>query len=286
MTQPFDFRKPPPGELDRQTAGWLNEACYRATVAWAKQIPYSAELQSKGVASVTAGDGLNALPADAIGFPVKAASIIDDSFLIAISRPLVIALLSGLMGEKVASLPSDRSLTSLENSLCSYMIRELFLAPLESAWPLPDPVKLSVTTVGGGAPRTLWRVAAADPSLLATLHVLTQFGEHPCYLLLPRSQLWTRLADPPPAKASPHKAVEREHIESLVHEMAVEVGVTLGTAEMSLFDLARLQAGDLLILKQKVSEPLQASVGGSPKFRVWPGAVGSHQAVQVHAANA
>jgi flagellar motor switch protein FliM len=282
MSEPFNFRKPPPGELDRQTAGWLNEACYRVNATWAKLIPFQTEMVSKGVASLTSGDGLNALPTDAVGFPIIASSNVDDGFLLVISRPLLIALLSGLMGERVAQLPGDRTLSVLESELCTYLIRELFLVPFEAAWPLPDP--LSLKSQPFGAPRTVWRVAAADPALLATLNILTPFGEHTFNLLLPRSQLWSRLAEPPPPKASTMKPVEREHIESLVHEMAVELQVMLGSADLTLYDLAKLQVGDLLVLKQKVSEPLEANVGGVNKFHVWPGAVGSHQAIQVQMA--
>jgi len=60
--------------------------------------------------------------------------------------------------------------------------------------------------------------------------------------------------------------------------------VVPGTAKITLSEMARLKPGDLLVLRQKVSEPLAAEVAGAPKFRVWPGAVGSRAAVQIHAA--
>jgi flagellar motor switch protein FliM len=127
-------------------------------------------------------------------------------------------------------------------------------------------------------------VAAAEPALLATVLVTTAFGELPVHLLLMRSVRLMRLADPPPMKVTPLREEERVQIETLVREMDVELAVTLGTAELTLYDLARLQTGDVVVLRQKVSEPLTAGVGGTPKFRVWPGAVGGRQAVQVHAA--
>jgi hypothetical protein len=279
---PFDFRKPPPGELEWHTAEWLSEAARLAAGRWSKLLTFEADPISGGVIPTTAGDGMAALPGNAIGFPMTAAADHpDDGFLLAVPRPLVLTLLAGLMNEVVTEMAADRDLTALEASLCGYLAAELFVGPLVDAWPLSDPPKW--TAGGVGLPRNVWRVPAADPALLASFLVRTPFGELPYHLLFMRSVRLLRLADPPPAKASP-VPTERRQIESLVREMNVEVAVTLGSAELTLYDLARLSAGDLVVLRQKVSEPLSAEVGGEPKFKVWPGAVGGRQAVQVHSA--
>jgi flagellar motor switch protein FliM len=278
--EPFDFRKPPPGVLEWQTAEWLSEATRLASIAWAKLLTFRAEPMAGGVVSTTAGDGLTSFNAATVGFPISTEDATDDGFLLALPRPLVITLLAGLMNEVVTGLAADRDLSALESSLCSYLIRELFLAPMQAAWPLPDPPRW--VAGAAGSPRNVWRVAAADPAVLATFLVTTPFGELPFHMLFMRSVRMLRLTDPPPMKASPLVPAEREHIESLVREMAVDMEVTLGTAELTLYDLAQLRTGDVLVLRQKVSEPLQAMVAGAPKFRVWPGAVGGRQAVQVH----
>jgi flagellar motor switch protein FliM len=278
---PFDFRKPPPGVLEWQTAEWLAEAARLASITWSKLLTFQAEPSAGGVVPTTAGDGLATLPANALGFPVMSETDPGDGFLLAVPRPLVLTLLAGLMNEVVTALVPDRDLTALESSLCGFLARELFLNPMTAAWPLDDPPRWAAGA--GGLPRNVWRVAAADPAVLASFMVNTPFGELPFYLLFMRSVRLLRLADPPPMKASPLVPAERQHIESLVREMTVDVDVTLGTAELTLYDLAKLRSGDVLMLRQKVSDPLTASVAGTPKFRVWPGAVGGRQAVQVHA---
>lgn len=279
---PFDFRKPPPGELEWQTSEWLAEAARSAAAVWAKLLTFKADPMAGGVTSTTAGDGMAELPANAVGFPVSATDHPDDGFLLAVPRPLVITLLAGLMNEAVTGMAADRDLTALEQSLCGYLARELFLGPLEATWPLPEKPRWEAGPVG--LPRNVWRVAAADPALIATFLAITPFGELPFHLLFMRSVRLLRLADPPPMKSSPLVPAERRHIESLVREMPVELAVTLGSAELTLYDLAKLAAGDVVVLRQKVGEPLSAEVGGTAKFKVWPGAVGGRQAVQVHSA--
>jgi flagellar motor switch protein FliM len=277
MSLSFDFRKPPPGELEWQTAEWLAEAARLASITWGRLLTFKADAIAGGVAPTTAGAGLLALPGNSIGFPIADD---DEGFLLALPRPLLLTLLAGLMNEVVTDFVPDRDLSALETSLCGYLVRELILAPMENAWPLADRPKW--TPGAGGQPRNVWRVAPADPAVLATVGITCAFGTQSMQLLFPRSVRLLRLADPPPPKAAPQSDTQRRHIEALVKEMPVDVTVQLGLSELTLYDLAKLQPGDLLVLKQKVGEPLPAAVGGTDKFRVWPGAVGGRQAVQIH----
>jgi flagellar motor switch protein FliM len=48
-------------------------------------------------------------------------------------------------------------------------------------------------------------------------------------------------------------------------------------------DLTQLKAGDVLVLRQKVNQPLDGLVSGARKFRVWPGVIGSRAAVLIDA---
>jgi flagellar motor switch protein FliM len=65
--------------------------------------------------------------------------------------------------------------------------------------------------------------------------------------------------------------------------MAVDLTVLLGTADLSMQDIGRLQAGDVVVLRQKVDEPLDGLLAGARKFRVWPGVVGDRAAVVIDA---
>ena len=90
------------------------------------------------------------------------------------------------------------------------------------------------------------------------------------------------LLEPPDLPPPEIKDEDTELIEALVKEMPTTMLVTLGKVDLTLTDFARLAEGDLLVLDQRVGEPLTARVAGEEKFLVWPGAVGRRQAVKVH----
>lgn len=277
---PFDFRKPPAGEMERQASGWLALACRRGSEVWSRLLPYPAQIKPGPVESLTAAAGLTAIPGDVVGFPLTTPDAADGTLLLAIRRPLLLALLMGLLGETPTSLPDDRNATELEESLLGYLVREMFLDPLEKGWPVADAPTL--TAGMPGLPRVVWSRAANDTTLLLTLSVSMPFGEYPVQVLVPRSGRWEKLVQVPPSP--PAAAPEtRDHIESLVREMPVDLAVVLGTADLSMHDLARLKAGDVVILRQKVNQPLEGLVAGARKFRVWPGVKGNRAAVQIDA---
>lgn len=276
----FDFRRPPPGDLERHLGGWVAASCRLASAAWPRLLPYPAELKPGPVEAVTAATAAGSFPDDAVGFPLTTPDPADGTGLLVLRRPLLLALLAGLLGETPAELPADRDPTELEASLIDYLARELFLVFLEKTWPGAESLRLTASKPG--PPRAVRRGDTGDMVVLAALTAATPFGDHPVHLLLPRAGVWERLARgtrPSIDAAAPNP----EHITALVREMSVDLAVILGTAELTMSQVARLSAGDVVIFRQKVDEPLDGLVAGARKFRVWPGAVGNRTAIQVHA---
>ena len=277
----FDFRKPPPGELGRQATGWLSAGCRRAAGPASRLFPYPVALAVGNVEVVGAAAGLAALPEDAIAVPLTTADPADGTALLIFRRPMLHALLAGLVGETPAALPADRETTELELSVIGYLVRELFLDPLERAWPAPGPPQL---TPGASAPpRLAWAGGPADLILFATLDVTTPFGENPIYVLVPRTGLGGRLAAAGARTTAPPPPAPAAHIEALVREMVVDLTVLLGTADLTMHDVSELRAGDVVVLRQKVDQPLEGLLSGARKFRVWPGTVGERAAVLIDA---
>jgi flagellar motor switch protein FliM len=276
----FDFRKPPPGELGRQANKWLTAACKRATASWSRALPYPTELALGPVEVVSAGVGLDSFPDDATAIPLNTPAAADGTVLLVFSRPVLLALLAGLVGETPTALPADRDLTELELSLIGFLAQELFLDALEKSWPTVPAPKL--TPGAPTSPRIAWTGGENDLALFTQLKLTAPFGEHPVYLLVPRTGIWAKLGASP-AKPKPPAAAPSEQIQALVREMAVELTVVLGSAELSMQDLANLTAGDVVVLRQKVDRPLEGQLSGMPKFRVWPGVIGDRVAVVIDA---
>lgn len=282
MTTPvaYDFRKPPPGELGRQAERWLAASCRRMGGPWARMLPYTAELKVGNVEVVGASAGLSALPDDATAIPLTAEGD-DGTILLIIRRPFLLALLAGLVGEAPTALSPDRDPTELELSLVGYLVRELFLDPLERGWPAAAPPKF--TPGPPMPPRLAYTGPSSELVLFATLNAAVPYGEHPVYFIVPRSGLGDRLAaaDSPAAAVVP--AGSSKHIEALVREMSVELTVLLGTADLTMSEIGGLRTGDVLVLRQKVDQPLDGLLSGERKFRVWPGVIGERAAVVIDA---
>jgi flagellar motor switch protein FliM len=275
---PFDFRSPPPGELERQTAGWLAAACRRAGPAWRSKLPYAAEMRPGTVETVTMQAGLSRIAATDIAIPMTSPDAADGTVLLAMSRSLLLALLNGILGETPTALPADRDLTQVERSLIGHVARELFLDHIAPTWPGAEPLHLVAGTAMLGS--EIRPVQPGDMALLATLTIVTPFGEQPATLVLPRTGRWERLVIPP--RTERPVARDPAQIAALVREMPVELAVVLGTTELTMSELAHLRSGDVVVLRQKVAEPLEGLIAGERKFRVWPGAIGHRAAIQVH----
>jgi flagellar motor switch protein FliM len=125
-------------------------------------------------------------------------------------------------------------------------------------------------------------VPGGDPAIAAILDVATPFGDHPVHLLVHRVGRWDSLVR---AEGSPKPETPgvREQMESLVREMPVELEIVLGSADLTMHDVAALRAGDVIVLQQKVNQPLDGLVSGTRKFRVWPGAIGPKAAILIDA---
>jgi flagellar motor switch protein FliM len=276
----FDFRKPPPGELERQMSKWLTIAARQASGAWTRLIPFPTELKLGRVESLPAASGLGTLGDEAVGFPITTTDSADGTILLALDRPFLLTLLGGLLGETPTTIPADREPTDLESSLVGYLTRELFLTPLEKGWPSTDPPVLTAGSLG--TPRSVWRMPGGETVLLLTMLASTPFGEYPIHMLVPRTGRWERITHVNP-RAKPVPPAPREQLEAIVREMSVDLDVVLGTADLTMNELAHLKAGDVVVLRQKVNQPLDGFISGARKFRVWPGVVGTRAAILIDA---
>ncbi len=102
----------------------VNSGLQAGRCSWSRALPYPAEL-SLGLVDVTnAGSVLDSFPEDATAIPLSTPNTADGNVLLVFSRPVLFALLAGLVGETPTALPADRDLTELELSLVGFLARE------------------------------------------------------------------------------------------------------------------------------------------------------------------
>jgi flagellar motor switch protein FliM len=277
----YNFRKPGPlaTDLENRLAAWLRGACGLAPERWPRHLPIPLETAFRGVDTVRPADGLARLSDTALGYRVTLSAVGMNTLLI-LPRPLVLALVAAAQGDAAGELPGDRALTVVEDALAEYLVSHLLLAVFQEAWPGSEPVTLALAQKEEEPKRS--RVFAPDQNVVVCLFSLSgPFGAQEWHWMLPQAALLEQLAKAGQVAETGQEAEARPRLEVLVRQFPVQLSVSLGAVELPIALLARLRPGDVVVLNQRVHEPLIASVGPERRFRVWPGRVGPQQAFQV-----
>jgi flagellar motor switch protein FliM len=277
----YNFRKP--GRLDsdvkQQLADWLRAGCELAPTKWAKHFALPMKMEFRGHETARPVDSLASLPEAAIGFrlTVNPGSM---NTLVVLPRPLALALVGYALGERDNALPPDAELTAVEESLCEYVVQNLLMVGLQETWPSLESleVKFGQREL---SPRWTRMFPPYADLVTCTFALNGPFGEQDWHWIVPQKELLEQLGHIGEGPSALQEKETRPRLESIVQELPVEISVALGTVQLPIAQLALLAPGDVIILSQRVSEPLHAQVADKQKFRVWPGRIGLRQAVQI-----
>jgi flagellar motor switch protein FliM len=284
QAQPYNFAKPGrlTADVEQRVTFWLRTAAALAAKKAARHLPFAVEMTLGGLEVQRPADGLATLPEAATGYGVAFGGPTANAMLV-LPRPLALAVVGAMLGDVATALPEDRELTVVENDLCEFFVGDVLTSALQETWPAADQIPFRR---GRRETHPRWtRIFPPDDNVVVvSFHVKAPFGEGDWYCLFSQKRLLEQLALSLPGadkiKAAP-TAPEPTRLRLLVEELPVELTVVLGTVELSLAELAKLSEGDLVILNQRVSEPLTAYLAGEKKCKGWPGRVGSRQAFEV-----
>jgi flagellar motor switch protein FliM len=282
--QPYNFAEPGrlTADVEQRVSGWLRAAAALAAKKAARQLPFTPEMSLVGVEVQRPAEGLAKLPEAAAGYGLSLGGEAANAML-ALPRPLALAVVGAMLGDVGPSLPEDRDLTVVEVDLFEFFTGDVLVGTLQETWPAAEAVPL---VVRGREVHPRWtRIFPPDDNVVVCTFALKgPFGDSEWYLLLSQKQLLGQVAlampggDRPKGGGGPPESVR---LRLLVEELPVELTVLLGTVELSLADLARLSVGDVVILNQRVSETLPAVLAGEKMCKGWPGRVGSRQAFEI-----
>ena len=272
----FDFRRPPPSGFEERVTRWLTDAGVVAIKLWPRIMPQPVTLKAVKTESVTAESVISPLTEHDFGMRLSCSANASDDCLLVTTRSLLLALVSASVGTMPTEMPADRELTQIERSLAEHLTKQMLLATLQEAWPVEGGLKFAIAEMG--VPQKVSPIPGNDVALWATMEVAGPFGGAHLRMLMPRSGVVQQLV-----RTTTVETVAKQHtqIETAVREFPVDMSVVLGSVAVPLSRLASLAEGDVLILNQKVHEPLTARIGATDKFNVWPGAIGKKQAVRV-----
>ena len=237
----YDFRKPTrmAGGLEQRLAAWLEAACALAPAQWKQQLPLPVDMSFRKVETIRPADGLAQFPETTTAYTVHV-NARESTTLALLPRPFALALVTAALGGAVGEALVDRELTSVEDAVCEYLIQKLFVALLQETWPGAEPVQLSL---GTKEPAARWsRLFAPDENLIACeFAVAGPFGEQTWHWLLPFTGLPQQLGGSSGLGAPTPEAAPDHRLRALVDDLPVEVVALLGTAELSLSQLAGLR---------------------------------------------
>ena len=194
-----------------------------------------------------------------------------------LSRRLVVTFVEGMFGDAPEEMPADRLLTDVENSLVEIVIQEVQKALVEAqpcAQPKPCPLQ------GEKRIRELTRTFPEQEQItVARFQVSTSCGQGEAIWILSQAAVLSFAAHVSECRIATR--ADDGEMANTIRQIPLEVVVGLGRASIHVAELVNLQVGDIVVLNQRVTDPLYADVAGTTKFRGWPGRLGTRQAFQI-----
>lgn len=276
----YDFTKPAPltaAVRDRFTS-WSRSALALTNKSWSKQLPVRMEAVLKEWEAVYARQALARLPEPCLAYRVILAGGKLTTLLV-LPRKLMLNLVAALLGDDGAA-PEERDLTMVEEGLADYFLVEYWLTAFRETW--PGGPTASWVLDGRDANPARSRLYAPEESLQA-FHWLIRgpWGDAAGVWLFPQTAFLGALAGTEQTAGQAPEPISPARRASAVQALPILVQVILGTAELKLSQLRRLQVGDVLVLDKAGENQASACVGARELYRGRIGRRGSSKAFQI-----
>lgn len=173
---------------------------------------------------------------------------------------------------------TSRELTAVEASLAGLFLEQV-AATLGESWPRQEPLPIQTTEIERQPKRSRMFAPEQVMLMIGLQFQLAQCGTATIHLVVPKPQAMA-LFEIAKDAGQPSPSGETIGLQT-VSNIQVEVTAELGQATLDLGDFLTLTPGDIIVLEQKVDEPLRVQVNGIPKFHGWPGRQGHHQVIKI-----
>ncbi|MFC1758368.1 FliM/FliN family flagellar motor switch protein [Planctomycetota bacterium] len=192
-------------------------------------------------------------------------------------RKIVLSVFDQMMGNEFTELPEDRPLTSIENSLFTAFTNELSEAMSET-----QPCESGLLCKQFGEPRfeEIGNVfSETEQIVVVEIKLQGNFEGQSFFWHMSQDatlSFVTHVTESMNANDNPRPELER-----LIHQIPMNVVVNLGRAKLHWNELTNLSVGDVIVLDQRVTDPLQAAIENQHLFRGWAGRNGKSQAFRI-----
>ena len=267
----YDFLRPNPfpTRTRERAEQWLRQVCEVLGRRWGDQVPFEIEVSAEPFRTGRADEWLQDLPENRLCVTTQAEGAA--VALLLVDTVWAVAMVMGMLGESVESLPEPRPLTTLETAVLEAICAE-FTDVVRETWP------------GGDAPH--WQVIDVGPALLGrrsfapydnVFHVRFSLkalgGTLGVDWLVPLRFLVERLIQYKPDPSGLQRP--------LVTALPLTVVGVLGRAELSVAELRSIRPGDVVVLDTAVDGEVTVLVERKALLLAKPVRVNSRQAVQI-----
>jgi flagellar motor switch protein FliM len=171
--------------------------------------------------------------------------------------------------------PAPRNLTAVEMEL-SQLILDTFAGALSEAWPEKDPLTCQLGAIDL-APHRSRLFVGTEFMIVMNFSIKALAGNVIFQWALPRA-VTAKALEPFIEK---QVAQPTHNPRDSVQQIPIEVVFNLGKANLSMTDLTRLQVGDIIVLDQRVDEPVVGTMDDKPLYKGWPGRIGADQVFKI-----
>ena len=275
----YDFNKPGglSADLDHCWDSWISAFASDFQEKWLVQTSSEVTLTTGPIISLPFDVAKTRIPKLTVGYEIAIGRPAVSTLLI-MERALSVALILQMLGEAVEEYPEDRELSLIEHTLYEILIRKITTS-LSEAWQQKDVLQTEL----GSMDLAPIRSRKYDPKaaiLFATIEITICEQTKEVYWLLPQTEIEELLSvEDVPVTESSDSA--KTLIQERARDIPVDVSVLLGNATLRVSQLADLEPGDVIVLDQKVSDPLPLRVADINKFFGWLGRTGNRQAFKV-----
>ncbi len=218
-------------------------------------------------------------------FNIIRAEPLEGNWILDISPALSYAVIDRMLGgDPEPGATIRRPLTEIETRLIGRLVKA-FLGQLRDAWENIIPLQLTIDSVESN-PQLVQIVPPNEVVILVCFEVTLSRNRGMINLCIPFNTIErfnSQLSNNGWVGYSRTKATDetRASISSNVDSASVEVVVTLAKSKILTGELLDLAVGDLITTEKDVSQPLELSVQGVPKFFASPGAFRGKKAVRI-----
>ena len=272
-----DFRKPVrvPEDVGRMLSQWQQAAREAIEIRFGHCSATGLKILVEPAEPIT-GAELREETGTLLVYRVDVGEKAEPSLLI-VERPLLLALVTETLGAAQEELPEDRPLTNIEQTTADFLMQELRACldtnqPLEKRWSLKFQGLTNLKELHLEFPVGMYNVSAG-------YRVEFPYGGGLIRWIIPQNLSLAMVADFPTGFQSNSQATD-DLKKSVLHSPA-ELSVRLGECRMPLDKLQALAPGDVIVLNQRIDEPLQAKLGGQVMFAGWSARNGKYQVYQI-----